>query len=47
MWDLVNVAWVLDPAWLATHVVPAPHLAEDLRWTGAGPGRHVMREATA
>jgi purine nucleosidase len=46
MWDLVNVAWALDPSWLSTHVVPTPHLADDLRWTGAGPGRPVMREAT-
>ena len=45
MWDLINVAWVLDPSWLSTHVVPTPHLSEDLRWTDAGPGRHVMREA--
>lgn len=44
MWDLVNVAWVLEPSWIATHVVATPHLAEDLRWTAAGPDRHVMRE---
>jgi len=46
MWDLVNVAWVVEPSWLSTHVVPTPSLSEDLRWVDAGPDRHVMREAT-
>ena len=46
MWDLIDVAWVLEPSWVGTHVVSTPHLSEDLRWTDAGPGRHVMREGT-
>ena len=46
IWDLVNVAWVLDPSWLSTHVVPSPRLTDDLRWADAGPDRHVVREAT-
>ena len=45
MWDLINVAWVLDPSWLSTHLVATPHLDEDLRWR-ADDDRHVMREAT-
>ena len=45
IWDLINVAWVLDPSWLRTGLVPTPRLAQDLRWEDAGPGRHVMREA--
>lgn len=45
MWDLVNVAWCLQPDWLTTHVVPTPELDADLRWQ---PGDGVpMREATA
>jgi purine nucleosidase len=45
MWDLINVAWCLNPAWLTTHLVPTPSLAEDLRWQ---PGNGItMREATA
>jgi purine nucleosidase len=44
MWDLINVAWVLDPSWLSTHLVGTPRLTEELRWQ-ADPGRHVMREA--
>ncbi|MGI8537007.1 MAG: nucleoside hydrolase [Mycobacteriales bacterium] len=45
MWDLIDVAWVLDPSWLPSRLLPAPALAEDLRWVDAGPGRHLMREA--
>ena len=45
VWDLVNVAWVLDPTWLTTGLVPTPRLGRDLRWEDAGPGRHPMREA--
>jgi len=45
MWDLINVAWCLQPDWLTTHVVPTPGLAPDLRWV---PGTSTpMREATA
>ncbi len=45
LWDLVAVAWLLEPAWFATHVVGTPALAADLRWTPRdGPG-HPMREA--
>lgn len=44
MWDLINVAWCVEPDWLSTHVVPAPGLGSDLRWVpGAG---HPLREAT-
>jgi hypothetical protein len=45
IWDLVNVAWVLEPRWLSTGLVPTPSLGRDLRWEHAGPDRHLMREA--
>lgn len=44
IWDLVNVAWVLEPSWLPSELVPTPVLTEDLSW-GQEPGRHLMREA--
>ncbi len=44
IWDLVDVAWVLDPGWLQTGLVPTPRIGADLRWEDAGPGRHPMRE---
>jgi len=46
LWDLINVAWVVNPAWLATGIVAAPSLGEDLRWVHHASGRHVLREAT-
>lgn len=45
MWDLVNVAYVLEPSWLATRLVPTPQLTDDLRWHTT-QDRPVMREAT-
>lgn len=47
IWDLVDVAWVVDPGMLSTRLVPTPRLGPDLRWQEAGPGRHLMREADA
>jgi len=46
LWDLINVAWVVDPSWLATNLVPSPSLGDDLRWVSHGGSRHVLREAT-
>lgn len=44
IWDLVNVAYVVDPSWLATELLPSPVLGDDLRWRRQ-PGRHLVREA--
>jgi inosine-uridine nucleoside N-ribohydrolase len=44
IWDLITVAWVLEPGWVPTDLVPTPQLDEELRWrprAGAPP----MREA--
>lgn len=46
IWDLVNVAWVLEPSWLPSELVPTPVLDEGLSWR-AEPGRHLMREAVS
>ena len=44
IWDLINVAYVLDPSWLTTHLVPSPVLGANSTWEQA-PGRHLIREA--
>jgi inosine-uridine nucleoside N-ribohydrolase len=44
MWDLINVAWVLEPEWLVTKLVATPGLGPDLRWQ-ARPDAPLMREA--
>lgn len=45
IWDLINVAYLIDPSWLSTRLVPSPRLSDDLRWQQV-PGRHLIREAT-
>ena len=44
IWDMINVAYVLEPSWLATDLVTAPVLGEDGRWQHPA-GRHLIREA--
>jgi purine nucleosidase len=44
IWDLVNVAYLLDPSWLSTHLVPSPVLSEAMHWDHPA-GRHLIREA--
>ena len=43
MWDMINVAWLLDPTWVPSHVVPTPTLDDDLRWRPQ-PNAPEMRE---
>jgi hypothetical protein len=45
IWDLINIAWLLDPDWVPSHVLPAPALRGDLTWNRDVPERHLMREA--
>lgn len=45
LWDLINIAWLLEPAWFSVHSVPTPSLGDDLRWIPHGSGRHAMLEA--
>lgn len=44
LWDLIVIAWLLDPQWLADDLVPTPRLGADLVWRHQ-PGRHELREA--
>lgn len=43
MWDLICVAWLLNPDWVPATLVPTPRLGDDLRWVPA-PGRVPMLE---
>jgi inosine-uridine nucleoside N-ribohydrolase len=50
IWDLIDVAWVMQPDWVPSELVRAPRLGADLRWHRADagePARHWMREAHA
>ncbi len=44
IWDMINIAWLLNPDWAPTDLLPSPVLADDLTWRRE-PGRHLMREA--
>jgi inosine-uridine nucleoside N-ribohydrolase len=46
MWDMINVAWVIEPSWVPTQLVPTPSLDSELSWVPR-PGAHEMREAFA
>ncbi|MBK7929675.1 MAG: nucleoside hydrolase [Bryobacterales bacterium] len=45
IWDISTVAWVLDPSWIPSALVPSPLLTDDFRWQKK-PGRHIIRVAT-
>lgn len=47
MWDLINVAWVLEPRWVPTGLVPTPELDDDLSWVPKRDTPWPMREAFA
>jgi purine nucleosidase len=46
IWDLINFAWLLDPSWVPTRLVPTPRLGDDQYWHSEGAPGHEMREAT-
>ena len=45
MWDLINIAWLLNPEWVPSMLTPSPILDKDLYWQ-PDDSRHLMREAT-
>ena len=46
IWDLINIAWLLNPTWVPTDLTPTPLLGPDRKWRHDG-ARHPMREAYA
>jgi purine nucleosidase len=44
IWDVINIAWMLEPAWVPSELVRTPRLDEGKRWR-ADSTRHLMREA--
>ena len=45
IWDISAIAWIVNPAWVPTKVVPSPKLTDDMRYEAAS-GRHPVRVAT-
>lgn len=44
IWDVINIAWLLEPDWVPSQLVRAPRLTDDLYWA-AERHPHLMREA--
>lgn len=44
LWDLLNIAYLVEPSWLGTSLVASPVLGADGRWEHPA-GRHLIREA--
>ncbi|PSM17634.1 MULTISPECIES: nucleoside hydrolase [Nitratireductor] len=44
IWDVINIAWLFDPSYVATTLTTSPVLDEELYWRHPG-GRHAMLEA--
>jgi purine nucleosidase len=45
IWDISAVAWIINPKWLPSSLVPSPSLTDDLRWVQR-PNRHQIRVIT-
>lgn len=46
IWDLICIAWLIDPGWVPSEIVRTPRLGDDRRWI-TDAARHPMREAHA
>jgi inosine-uridine nucleoside N-ribohydrolase len=44
IWDLIDIAWLLNAEWVPSQLVRSPILTDDLYWKH-DPSRHWMREA--
>ena len=44
IWDIIDIAWLIDPDWVPTYLTKSPILDESLYWR-RDPSRHLMREA--
>lgn len=42
IWDVAPVAWLINPAWIPTKLLPSPLLTYELTWA-EDPSRHLIR----
>lgn len=45
IWDISTVAWLIEPKWVPTKIVPSPVLTPEFAYRNE-PGRHPVRVAT-
>ena len=43
IWDIIDIAWLIEPDWVPTYLTRSPILDENLHWK-QDPSRHLMRE---
>jgi len=44
IWDIIDIAWLINPDWVPTNLTNAPILDEELHWQ-SDDSRHLIREA--
>ena len=44
IWDISTIAWLIDPAWVPTHLVHSPVLTDQVTWS-VDHSRHLIRYA--
>lgn len=47
IWDIINIAWLLNADWVPSELVPTPGLSNERRWTAPTAAAPPMREAHA
>ena len=47
IWDLINLAWLINPSYVPTKLLRAPRFGNDTYWHRDQTDRHWMREAYA
>ena len=45
IWDMITIAWLLEPSWVPTELVATPTLDANLNWIPAVGPERLMREA--
>jgi len=45
IWDMITLAWLIEPTWVPTTVIPTPTLDDDLCWSPRPGSQWPMREA--
>lgn len=43
IWDVANVAWLIDPSWVPSELRPSPILNDQKTWSH-NPSRHLIRQ---
>lgn len=45
IWDVATIAWLVQPDWCPSRLIPSPLVTDDSQWA-TGEGRHVIRYVT-